>query len=831
MVPRHLARAIGLTAILLLIPVNLGLTQSPMLSRLNLIAYDWLLPFHAPSMSDQITIIAVDEASIRRIGRWPWPRQQHAELLDQLTAFQPSAVVFDILFSEAGDPISDSAFADAIERNGRTVLVVAPAKETSDADISELLPIPALAEHAAALGHVDVELDSDGISRHFYLYGGIGAPHWPSAALAMLEVAGIDHNATGLYPNQNSAAEPSTPENRWVRSHRRYIPFSSHDQAPNQISYSDIIDGHVSALDIRNKLVLVGTTSSGIGDMLYSPSEHSHQRMPGVALLAQQLNGLLQEEPLAPVSNQTQILLTLGLSLFVGITTLCLPFRFAPFILISQIAVTLGTSALLLISYRLWFSPAPTIAMLIGLWGIWSVWRLGVESSLTKKLKQRLEHQSQHHSITGLPNQHLLEEYLRRLTAQPSRVTVAALLLVHIDWPKSATTALGRSMGDSILQSVALRLKTTTNPPSFIAHLSSDDFAILLSEQEDNHQVIEVAEEFLRQLKKPFIHFDDEVVLSPNIGVSIWPTDGNNALALLQNANTAMFKSRMDADQGLCVYSADISQEIKTRSQLEQAMRYAMERDEFEVYYQPQIDTISGNIIGAEALLRWDNPQLGRISPATFIPVAEHSGLIVQLGDWVLNRACNDLASLEKQGLGPLRIAVNLSPLQFSSADLISQIKAAIDNAGINPQQLELEVTESTLIDNVEQAIETMREIKRLGVSFAIDDFGTGYSSLSQLQNFPLNRLKIDQSFTQNIGIDDNSTQITLTIIAMAKRLGMVIIAEGVETEDQAAFLLEHECEELQGYLFSHPIPIAEFTEKLSSQGRVEHSYLKPKPL
>ena len=825
MVPRRLTRAMGVIFILLLTPVNLELAQSSIVKRLDLITYDLLLPLQSPSMSDQITVVAIDDASIAQIGRWPWSRSQHSKLLDRLTRMQARAVTFDILFSEPENPTADNEFAQAIRQNGRTTLVVAPVQINAESPISELLPIPTLAQHAAALGHVDIELDIDGTSRQFYLYGGLGAPHWPSASLATLETGGIELGVTPPNSLNHAGNEPA-----WMRSHHYYIPFTAKDQSPQRISYVDVLSGRVPASAVENKFILVGITSAGFGDMLHSPAESSHQRTPGVELLAQQLNGLLQDQLISKSSEQLQILLTFALTLVIGISTLYLPFRFAPFLLVGQILLTLSISALLLTSQRIWFSPVPTIAILIAVWTLWSIWQLGVEDRLTKRLMNRIKHQSQHHPITGLPNQHLLEEYLRRLTGKAGNQTVAALMLVHIDWPRSATTALGRSMGDSILQSVALRLKTTSNPPDFIAHLSSDDFAILLTEQPSNIQIVEIAEEFLNHLKKPFIHFDDEIVLTPYIGVSIWPIDGNDSLSLLHNAYTAMFKSRMDADHGLCVYSADISQEIKDRSQLEQAMRNALERNEFEVYYQPQIDTTSGDIIGAEALLRWDNPQLGRISPAKFIPVAEHSGLIVEIGNWVLKQACDDILDLEMQGLKDLRIAVNLSPMQFSSADLVQQVSSAINSAQINPRQLELEVTESTLINRVEQAIDTMEAIKKLGVSFAIDDFGTGYSSLSQLQNFPLNRLKIDQSFTQKIGTDDNSTQITLTIIAMAKRLGMAVIAEGVETKEQAKFLHEHECDELQGYLFSQPIAFSELTEMLHSGDKPDPSYLQTTP-
>ena len=301
-------------------------------------------------------------------------------------------------------------------------------------------------------------------------------------------------------------------------------------------------------------------------------------------------------------------------------------------------------------------------------------------------------------------------------------------------------------------------------------------------------------------------------MLAPNIGISIWPIDSRDSTDLLRKAYTAMFKSRMDGNQPICIYSEDIGQEIEARAELERAMSYALERNEFEVYYQPQVDALTGKFIGAEALLRWYNPGLGWIGPDTFIPVAEQSGMISLIGDWVLKTACNDLKNIQQATLSPIRIAVNLSPLQFSDINLADNIAATLKQAGIAPKAIELEVTESILMNNISYAVHTMNQIKKHGMSLAIDDFGTGHSSLKYLQNFPLDRLKIDRCFTQDIG-NKNATEITLSILALAKKLNLSVIAEGVETQAQAAFLRDNGCDELQGYLYSKAVPADELIE------------------
>jgi EAL domain-containing protein (putative c-di-GMP-specific phosphodiesterase class I) len=254
---------------------------------------------------------------------------------------------------------------------------------------------------------------------------------------------------------------------------------------------------------------------------------------------------------------------------------------------------------------------------------------------------------------------------------------------------------------------------------------------------------------------------------------------------------------------------------VEQRSQLEQALIFAIKRDEFEVYYQPQIDAESGCMVGVEALLRWHNPKLGLVYPGTFIPLAEHTGLIREIGSWVLRTACQQVQQWNQSSLGPLRLAVNLSPLQIVDQNLFAQVCETLEKSGLDPAQLELEITESAVMQNLEEAKSVMRALKELGVKLAIDDFGTGYSSLSNLQHFPLDRIKIDQSFIRGIVTNDHVREITLTIINMAKRLNLEVIAEGVESESQVSCLDQYGCDEFQGYYFSHPLPAEELAELL----------------
>ena len=782
---------------------GLFLSDSNSLERLDLVLYDALLPLQNNSMSEQVVVVAIDDASIQALGRWPWSRRQHALLLDRLTSMGARAVGIDILFSEQqnDDPWADLLFAQALKRNGKTVLPVAPIQLTPLDPISEILPIPELAAAAKTLGHVDMELDIDGLCRRFFLYGGLGDAHWPAFSLAVVQAGGelreLEVNSSLLTNNRAG----------WLRQQRMMIPYAKLSERPKLLSYADVLAGRVPQSDVYDKYVLVGATAAGLGDVISTPGSRSHERMPGVELNAHIISGLLQGIGLHELAENYRIALTIMLIILSSVVVLILPLRLGFMAMLIAVFAILAVSITLLVGWRLWFSPVAALLMTTLSWPLWNIWQLGVESRLRQHLLLRLENQALHHMATGLPNHYMLEDKLRLLNdMNPSSSRVAALMVLHINWPGSASIVMGRPIADKTLKAIGERLRRAVEGESFIAHLNGDDFAVLLTELEDTNAVKEAAVNLLEKLQQPLKEGHQHFLLVPQIGVSIWPSDGD-AVSLLRNAYAAMFKSRIDDAEHLCIYSADIGQQLRMRSQLEQALIGALEHEEFEVHYQPQINAISGHIVGVEALLRWQNPILGWIGPDAFIPIAEHVGLIKNIGDWVLKTACRQLQEWHESGLGPLRLAVNVSPLQFIDPGLHGNIRSIIEQAGIAPDDLELEITESSLMQDLEQAVKVMREIKQEGMDLAIDDFGTGYSSLSSLRHFPLDRLKIDQSFTCEIGENKDATEITLTILALAKRLGLDVIAEGVETVAQAEFLRMHGCNEFQGFLFSKPVP------------------------
>ncbi len=789
--------------ILLLVLAGVLLSGTRYLERLDLVSYDSLLPLQAGQFDPRIVVIAIDDASLIRLGRWPWSRRRHAELIDRLSNMGARVIGIDIIFSEyqQDDPQADLELARALKQNRRSVLVVAPIQQTPDSPIAELLPIPELAVAARALGHVDVELDSDGLCRRYFLYAGMDDPHWPALAQAMLMVSRDINPATLPF-------YPAVTGTGWIRQHMVLIPYAKKGLRPAVFSYTDLISGQVPDSAIRDKYVLVGATATGLGDAISTPASPSHERMPGVELNAHILNGLLKENNIYPLSELQRLILNALLILAGSVFVLLLQMRAGFIAMLAGVFMTLAVSALLLAGKQLWFPPVAAMLMIVLSWPLWSLWQMGVEKRLRQNLMRRLEHQAVHHAITGLPNMGMLEERLHRFNVHtPHSSGLASLMVLHINWSGSASMILGRPSGDGLLKTISCRLQELVQEGnSFVAHLNGDDFAILLSDMADMRAVEQAAMELLTQLQQPLMQEEQEILLSPQIGVSVWPEDGYDGLTLLRNAYTAMFKSRIDDTEPLSIYSSDIGQKLQVRSRLEQALVHALERGEFKVFYQPQVNAHDGHIVGVEALLRWESPKLGWVGPDTFIPVAEHVGLINIIGQWVLETACQQLRSWTDEGFGPLRLAVNVSPLQFIVPGLADSIRRIVEQTGIKPSQLELEITESSLMHDMDNAIQVMQEIKQQGMELAIDDFGTGYSSLSSLRNFPLNRLKIDQSFTREIGKNADATEITLAILAMGKQLGLSVIAEGIETVEQARFLRQQGCDEFQGYLYSRAL-------------------------
>ncbi len=437
---------------------------------------------------------------------------------------------------------------------------------------------------------------------------------------------------------------------------------------------------------------------------------------------------------------------------------------------------------------------------------------------ITERLRaeERLLYMAHHDILTDLPNRALFIDRLSQaiLRAHRSNHGIAVLFL-DLDRFKVINETLGHDLGDRLLQDLAERLRSCLREADTIARLGGDEFAVLLEDITDVTDTSSIAIQVRDVLSNPFMVDGRELFITASVGISIFPDDGQDAHTLLKNADTAMHRAKESGRDTHQLYSAEMSTRALEQLTLETDLRHAVAREEFLLHYQPQVDLENGRIVGVEALIRWNHPELGLIPPDDFIPLLEETGLIIPVGEWVLRTACAQNKTWQDIGLPPLSVAVNLSGRQVDSPDLVEQVRDIVTESNLDPSYLELEITESMIMANVEATIETLTCISDMGITFAIDDFGTGYSSLSYLKRFPISTIKIDRSFVRDITTDPDDAAIVTTIIAMARNLKLGIIAEGVETEQQSAFLRAHGCTRIQGYLYSRPLPVEEITELL----------------
>ncbi|HEX7328630.1 MAG TPA: EAL domain-containing protein [Casimicrobiaceae bacterium] len=435
-----------------------------------------------------------------------------------------------------------------------------------------------------------------------------------------------------------------------------------------------------------------------------------------------------------------------------------------------------------------------------------------------KQKEEAIVHAALHDTLTGLPNRALLSDRLVQAVRFASRAgSKFGVLFLDLDRFKYVNDTVGHDAGDQLLRVVANRLRSRVRSSDTVARQGGDEFIVMLPDVRSQADIERIAANLLTEIVKPIPVFGNDYVVSASIGISIYPDHGADAQSLLRNADAAMYRAKELGKNTYRVFSEDLHQKVTEDIRLEQLLRGALDSGCLDVHYQPRVDLASGRISSVEALARWDDPVLGPIEPTKFVAAAERAGLIGRLGEWVLRRACRDLTELSAMGFPGLGLSVNVSHSQLSDAGLVTTVRRILDEHGLAPQRLELELTETAIARNLDQAVTLMQEVAASGIGISIDDFGTGYSSLSQLKRFPIRTLKIDRAFVDGLPHDADDAAIVLAVIAMAKSLKMRVVAEGVETQDQCAFLLRHECDEVQGYLFSRPVPFDRVTEMLRS--------------
>ena len=423
-------------------------------------------------------------------------------------------------------------------------------------------------------------------------------------------------------------------------------------------------------------------------------------------------------------------------------------------------------------------------------------------------------------TLTNLPNRFLFNDRLKHALARADREEhKVSLLIIDIDRFKYINDSAGHPAGDKLLVKMAQRLEGTVRADDTLSRLGGDEFAVVLEAIDIDELTAAVAEKIQRAMSKPFSVNGETIYLTVSVGISIYPNDADDAVELLKNSDAAMYLAKSQGKNQYQFYTRDLTTSAHSRFSLETQMRQALENNEFQLYYQPQIDFKNNKISGAEALIRWQHRERGLVPPSEFIWLAEETGFILELGEWVLRTACRQTQKWVEMGLLAGRVSVNLSPIQFSQPDIVATVKRILSETGCSPYHLEIEITESVLIGQPDEVARTVDAFKSEGIALAIDDFGTGYSSLAYLKRFQVDWLKIDGSFVRDVTTDANDVAIIRAIIEMGHALGLLVIAECVETEAQAEFLKSVGCDWGQGYLYGKPLPIDEFADLLVSQG------------
>ena len=924
----------------LLLVLGMALTLSDGLKRWDLTLYDLFSTVSFQKPSDDVLIIAIDELSLREYGRWPWSRRIHAELINKLTRGGARAIGYDVIFSEANrnDPDDDRALAAALARSGRVILPVFHEKMVGGGSLQLTLPLPELTRAAAGLGHVDAQLDPDGIVRRTLLESTGGGKQYPALVLAMLQLSAEKPTAFGQAINGRDREVVKKIRQRYGEK-PVYVSFTGPPGHFPAISFSDYLQADYPAEAVAGKLVLVGVTALGLGDSLPTPVSGKSIPMPGIEYNANLLSGLLNNTLIVPAAMQWRLTLVAVLALLPMLLYSLLTPRQSLFVVVLLFFLTLAAGLFLLHRLHLWFPPTALLIVLALSYPLW-IWRrleetivqlftekeraqvilhsigdgviatdstgrvdymnpvaasltgyslaeargrrleevfpavseseghnladivercllekrtvtlqesgvlvnrhnkehvvrtsagllhtasgkaqgvvLGItDVTETHKMMQQLAYQATHDMLTGLPNRTLLYEHLTEIIRRTDPDAVAAVFFIDLDQFKKVNDQIGHYGADQLLKRVGRRLQAHCGREDILAHLGSDKYVIVVDRIADTDAAAGFAGALLKELEPPFSLEGQDVYISCTIGICMYPGDGGDVDELLKNADTAMYRAKESGRNLFRFFSRSMNDRIRERLDIEQHLRAALDAEELEIYYQPQVRAIDGRLVGAESLLRWKNSEYGPVSPAKFIPVAEDCGLILPMGEWALRTVCRQIRSWQDVGLDPVRVAVNLSSKQFLYGNIYDIVRKTLQETALDPSFLELEITESLIMDDLAQSTRLIGELKELGIRVSIDDFGTGYSSLSYLKHFPVDQLKIDQSFIHDITDNASDKAITLAIITMAHGLGLGVIAEGVEHRDQLTILQRQNCDEIQGYFFSRPLSVEQMTNYL----------------
>ena len=808
--------------------LNVGVRRLGWLQTWELVSFDSLVRLQPDREPDpRLLIVGISEADIQALGKFPIDDRSIAQTLTKLQKYQPKAIGLDLYRDLPTEPGYPELLAQLKAPN-----VVAIAK-LSDAESRGVPAPPGMPPDR--VGFNDFVLDVDGVVRRNLIY--VSKPDKTTVFSFSVQLARLyfkdwmQPENSPVNPNQidwgKAEFVPLKPDsggyaNLDARGYQILLKYRSALQVARQVSIRKVLSGEIDPSWVKGKIVLIGTTAPSARDLFltpYSPVKQQNPKIPGVLLHAQMLSQILSA-------------VAEGRSLF-----WVWP-EWAQILWNASWAV-LGGAVAWRIRHPCHMAIAGGVAS-IGLWGIsftifsFGGWvplvspALGLVVTGVGVSAYRKLYDAFHDSLTGLPNRDSFVDCVGRAIANTKnrRSYLFAVLFLDLDRFKVINDSLGHLAGDELLMSVVQRLRACLGRADTVARVGGDDFAILARNIDLGHAV-DLADRIHQALILPFELRGQEVFVTASIGIAVGGESKAAALReqpehLLRDAHTAMYRAKALGNGRYQVFNASMHDLALERLRLETDLRMAVKRREFLLHYQPFVCLATGRIIGFEALVRWQHPQRGLISPVKFIPVAEETGAIVPLGEWVLEEACRQLRLWE--GMfdfdRPLIMSVNLSGKQFAQPDLVERIQAILGATGLSAQNLKLEITESVVMDDVESAIAVLKQMKALNVKLGIDDFGTGYSSLSYLSRFPTDTLKVDKSFVGRMETESDGENVAIvrTIVALAHALGMDVIAEGVETAAQLAKLRAIGCEYGQGYFFAKPLPSDEATALMASE-------------
>jgi len=910
---RQLAFEILLAVFLVVLSLfinQLLINKISLLQQWDNLFYDIELSVRTPVVEDSVVIVAIDDASLTKLGQWPWPRAIHARLIDQLTAANVAGIAMDILFMEPDriHPENDQLLASAIRRNGRVIMPVLTSIQDQQFVITK--PLPDIADAAAQLAHVNMQFDSQGIVRQLDLEMDLGNGEvLPALSLALSKLNG-KYNPSFISGLENILINFSGPPGHF-----------------QHVSYVDVLLEKDIQQKLLGKTVFIGMTASGLGSRIATPVSNKLQLMSGIEFQANAFSTIQSGRIVQPMQWVGYLLISILLIAIPVFIFRCIRPSYALILLLVFSMLTILTSLLLLNNLLQWFSPLPILLCQILSYPLWSKQQLeqlehslfkahekstatlkaigeavvttdhencitfmnpaaeimfgrplavvkqqafsrlfqvlddtsfeliGIErlttttkntevqairnlqgeeiavhitssvmhdekkrsigivyafNDLTEiiRVHQKISFVATHDSLTKLPNRVLLQDRLQQAIIKAKRESlIFSLLFIDLDGFKKINDAMGHDCGDVLLQTVANRLRNWVRKSDTISRWGGDEFIILLENLALPSDAADVAGKIIASLSSVVLLNQQEVFVTPSIGISLYPDDGVHAAELIAKSDTAMYNVKKHGKNNYCFYSHKLENQAKEKLLLETELRKAIDAGEFEMYYQPQIDISSNQLIGAEALIRWNHPQKGLIAPDKFIPLAEEIGLMVSLGEWIIENVCLQLNTWKTQGFKPIKVAINLSAQQFTDKDLVSIISREIKKYDLAPELIQVEITESMMLQDIEQVIKILTDLKSAGISIAIDDFGTGYSSLEYLKRLPIDKLKIDKSFIDSVLHDPDDASIVQAVIALGHNMNMQIIAEGVENELQANFLQDKKCDFAQGYFYSKALP------------------------